>query len=136
MKKFATLLFPVLAIGVLCSAFTPKDHTKTKGIEPVYLFGFSFSFADSTIYFTDIQRIDSAQVGAHGMLMKRPVFSDQLRSHLMQRGVSVPTCAIFFSGSLEKADKQMTKIMKQYEKRNLYWRILPQEEFSFINILD
>ena len=136
MKKLATLLLSALAVLIICSSFTPKDHNKAKGIEPVYLFGFSFSFADSTIYFTDIQLIDSAQTGSHGMLMKRPVFSEQMRSHLMQQGVAAPTCAIFYFSSVEKADKQMTKIMKQYEKKSLYWKIVSKEEFSFINILD
>ncbi len=136
MKKFTTLLLSAFALVIVCSSFVPKDHTKTRAIETVYVFGFSFSFNDSTIYFTDIQRIDSAETGSHGMLMKRPVFSEQMRNHLMQSGVPTPTCAIFFSSNPKKVEKQMSKIMKHYEKKNLLWRILPGDEFSFINIPD
>lgn len=138
MKKLSTLFLSAFAVVIICSSFAPKSKSddKIKGIESVYLFGFSFSFADSTIYFTDIQHIDSAQTGSHGMLMKRPVFSEQMRSHLMQNGVATPTCAVFYFNSLEKADKQMIKIMKHYEKKNLYWKILTKDEFNFINILD
>ncbi len=141
MKKSATLILFSLLTVLICSAFTPKNEEKKKAEKGVdyesgYLFGFSFSFADSTVYITDIQQMDSLQTGSHGMLLKRGVFSDQLRNNLMQRGSEMPTCAIFFSTKKKKVDKEMTKLMKRYEKSNLSWRILTQEDFQFINSLD
>ena len=46
---------------ILCSGFALQVSAKQK-IEPRYLFGFAASFADSTVYFTDIQKVDSAWI--------------------------------------------------------------------------
>lgn len=138
MKRSATILLSALAVIIVCSSFMPaKKDKKIKNIEPVYVFGFSFSFMDSTIYFTDVHLIDSAQTGSHGMLLKRGVFSDQMKNYLVQQGVQSPTCALFFSSSKKKADKELSKVMKRYGKENnLLWMILSKDEFRFINSLD
>ncbi len=135
MKKFATLLVLTVTTVTICSSFMPKKNA-VKDIEPIYLFGFSFSFADSTVYMTDIQLIDSAQIGSHGMLMKCGVFSDQMKNYLLQQGVNNPTCVIFYSPKKKETEKKMNKIMKRYEKKQLLWRMLTNDNFHFINSRD
>lgn len=133
-----------LSIALLLATFSPKEsvaatkqHTqqedKQVDYETVYLFGFSFSFADSTAFLTDMQKLDSAQIGPHGILLQRGLYSDQMRSYLLDKGVEIPTCIIFFSKSPQKTNKQLQKVMKRYDKEKVYWRVLPQSDFQFIN---
>ena len=137
-KRVFHLLAVLLAVGLSVSTTSARGRSTQKAkdeqidYETVYLFGFSFSFADSTAFLTDIQQLDSAQTGSHGILLQRGLYSDQMRSYLLDRGVELPTCIIFFSESPKKTNKQLQKVMKRYNKE-VYWRILPQSDFKFTN---
>ena len=115
MKRLFFLPLALLLAALLFAEPAAAKKKKAKEedsykYETVYLFGFSFSFADSTAFLTDIQKLDSAQIGSHGMLMQRGIFSDQMRSHLLDR-----------------------KVMKKYDKEKVYWRIVPPGDFTFSN---
>lgn len=138
MKRLFFLPLALLLAALLFAEPAAAKKKKAKEedsykYETVYLFGFSFSFADSTAFLTDIQKLDSAQIGSHGMLMQRGIFSDQMRSHLLDKGIQLPTCIIFFSKSPKKANKQLRKVMKRYDKEKVYWRIVPPGDFTFSN---
>ncbi len=55
-----------------------KNEAKT-----AYIFGFASSFNDSTVYFTDVQKVDSAYfTRKNKFLVSRENYSYQLRDYL------------------------------------------------------
>ena len=54
----------------------------------VYMFGFSASFNDSTVYITDIQKVEDAWVNnKSGFLINRDDYSYQLQNYLKQKDI-------------------------------------------------
>ena len=51
--KHVKIVFAVMLVFTLCTAFTMKSH------KPVYAFGIAASFNDSVVYCTEIQVLDS-----------------------------------------------------------------------------
>ncbi len=85
--------------------------------KPVYIFGFGASFNDSTVYFTEIQLVDSAWVDArHGFLYQRSTYSYQLRNHLEELGFETPTTCVSFADKRKKIEKKFLKMRKKYTK--------------------
>lgn len=74
-KFFCFLLMATIAVSV-CGK-QPKDKNKYG----VYLAGVSASFADSLVFFTDIQYLDSAAVDDKGFLVSRSSYSFQLKDY-------------------------------------------------------
>jgi len=111
--KYVKILFAVTLAFILCSAFSFKKNRS----ESIYAFGFSASFTDTVVYFTDIQVLDSAKVSKEGFLVHRELYSYQLKNYLedsqLQRN---STCMIYFSGSRKKLEKEATKILNKYKK--------------------
>ena len=58
--RLKTLFVAVCTFFVCTTAFA--------GNNKVYLYGFAASFNDSTVYFTDIQEVDSAVIDRSGFL--------------------------------------------------------------------
>ena len=54
--KHVKIVFAVMLVFTLCTAFTMKSH------KPVYAFGIAASFNDSVVYCTEIQEIGRAHV--------------------------------------------------------------------------
>ncbi len=109
--KSITLL---LVAFTLCSAFTfPKKGKKT---QQVYVMGVSFSFKDSVLYMTDIQRIDSVKLTKEKFLPDREDYSSQLRSYLEEKdGDRNHTCVTYFSEIKEDLQKKASALMKKHE---------------------
>lgn len=107
-KVFASL-FVVLA---LCTASTMEN--KKKGM---YIVGVSASFTDSLIYFTDIQFVDSVELGKDKLLPMRGQYSDQLEAYLEQKlGLDNRTCFIYFDEKKHKVEKTIKKMKEKYQK--------------------
>ncbi len=109
--KCIKILFSAALILMVCSAFSLKKE-KAK---PVYAFGFAASFTDdSTVYFTDIQLLDSVQL-VDGFLPLRERYSNQLENYVEGEGLQQnSTCMIYFSESRKKLEKDATKLMNKY----------------------
>ena len=76
--KFIKVLVPLFFVMMVCSAFTMKD--KGNGI---YMVGVSASFADSLVYFTDIQFLDSVTLDKETTLLpNRKQYSEQLDDYM------------------------------------------------------
>lgn len=89
----------------------------------VYAYGFSASFNDSTVYFTDIMEIDSAWTDSKtNFLYARDSYSYQLKSYLQGQGVDSPTCIVSFDKSRKKAEKKFLKLQRKYtdKKKDSY----------------
>lgn len=110
-KIICFLFAAVFAVSVFGKE--PKDKNKYG----VYLAGVSASFADSLVFFTDIQFVDSATVDDKDMLVGRASYSFQLKDYLEQKqGEQNRTCFMFFNRKKTKLEKEMKKLREKYQK--------------------
>lgn len=119
----------VLALAALC--VNAKDEQRT-----VYIFGLSASFNDSTVYFTPVEKLDSAWIESKtGFLKNRQEYSYQLRDYMKTQGVKNPTGITFFSFDKKKIDKKYQKVMSKYTgkkaKNHYFVRELSGSDFVF-----
>ena len=88
---------------------------------PVFVCGISTSFNDSTVYFTEIQLMDSAYTDKKtGFLYSRDNYAYQLREHMKKNGVAHPTCAIIFDKKRKGIEKKYTSLKKRYATKGRY----------------
>ena len=86
----------------------------------VYLFGFSASFNDSTVYITDIQEVEDAWINnKSGFLVNRDAYSYQLQNYLKQKGGQTPTCITFFALKHKDIQKKYEKIKEKYIRKKI-----------------
>ncbi len=101
----------------------------------VYAYGFSASFNDSTVYFTDIMEIDSAWTNSKtNFLYGRDSYSYQLKNYLQGQGVDSPTCIVSFDKSRKKAEKKFLKLQQKYtdkKKGNYIVKHIAANDFTF-----
>ncbi len=110
MRKIKTLLLGLIAL----IAFSSNAGAKNV-IRPTYIFGFSASFNDSIVYFTNIQQVDSAWISTRtNFLYGRDNYSYQLRDYLTSIGMSNRTCLIEFASTKKDIDKKYQKLMNRY----------------------
>ncbi len=103
---------------VLALMVTMTVELQAKHVKPahVYMFGFSASFQDSTVYVTDIQDVQGAWIDSKTkFLLGRDNYSYQLKEHFTNN-LQDPdrVCMVFFATSKSKAEKIMKKLMKKY----------------------
>lgn len=120
------ILTTAMALCPLCASAKYKAQT-------VYVYGFSASFNDSTVYFTDIQKIDSAYVDSKTtFLYGRAYYSDELSDYLSTLGLEHPTCITSFSKDLKDIKKKYLKLRKMYLKDNNYnIKYIKEEDFKY-----
>lgn len=112
MKKY--FLSFVLALCCACGWSANKPAK-------VFMFGFSASFNDSTVCFTDIQEVDSAYLDSKtGFLYSRENYSYQLRDYLLKQGFTTPTCITVFARNRKDIDKKYAKMRKRYTNAARY----------------
>ena len=108
---FTALLLAVCA----CSTLQAK-----KVVEPkMYMFGFSASFNDTIVYFTDIQEIDSVWIDKKSKFLQgRNLYAYQLRSFLAEKkAMPHRTCVVFYAKKRTKAEKEFLKMRKLYASK-------------------
>ena len=113
--RYTKIICFLFAAAFAVSPFSkqPKDKNKYG----VYLAGVSASFADSLVFFTDIQFVDSAAVDEKDMLVGRASYSYQLKDYLEQKqGEQNRTCFMFFNRKKAKLEKEMKKLKEKYQK--------------------
>ncbi|WP_308239684.1 hypothetical protein [uncultured Prevotella sp.] len=120
----AAMLIPALTFAV-------QKHT------PGYICGFATSFNDSTVYFTDIQYMDSTYTDSKtGFLYSRDNYSYQLRGHMQKNGVANPTCITFFSKKRKDVEKKYAALKKRYATKGRYdVKYLLASDFAFTPII-
>ncbi len=119
----------VLALFACVTAVSAKNKLMPK----VYAFGFSASFNDSTVYFTDIQEVDSVWINAkNDFLLNRSEYSYQLRNYFDGNGQPHRTCIIVYALKRKDIDKKYRKMKEKYTKKgNFDVRYLKEEDFRF-----
>ncbi len=126
-----------MALAILLLAAAPQAATAQNILVPkAYMFGFAASFNDSTVFFTDIQQVDSVWVTKKkGFLAGRSNYSYQLRNYCEQK-MDLPkrTCVVVSSLKRKDVEKKYKKMMKKYigKKAKSYdVRYIPSSDFKF-----
>ncbi len=90
-------------------------------LSSVYLYGFAATFNDSTVYFTEIQHLDSVGIDSKTkFLYHREDYSAQLQDYLESQGTPNATCITSFSTNKKEAEKKFMKLRQRYLKGNHY----------------
>ena len=126
-----------MALAILLLAVVPQAATAQNiHVPPAYMFGFAASFNDSTVFFTDIQQVDSVWVTKKkGFLAGRSNYAYQLRNYCEQK-MDLPkrTCVVVSSLKRKEVEKKYKKMMKKYvgkKAKNYDVRYIPSSDFKF-----
>ena len=124
----------LLIIGVTNTQ--AKQKTKSQS---VYIFGFAASFNDSTVYFTDPQRLDSVRLTKKTQLLKaRSEYSAQLRDYMTTKlNQKHRTCIVVYSQKQKKLEKKYLKMKRLYTKktsRGYDVRYITRDMFEFTTV--
>lgn len=107
----------ITAMAILCAISTSARETQ----KTVYIYGMAASFNDSTIYITNVQKLDSAYItDKQDLLYGRQDYSGQLKTYMQEQGHHDMTCITFFATTLKKAQKEYLKLRKRYLDRHAY----------------
>lgn len=120
-------------LGVLLLFTLMSIVGNAKGVEStrVYAFGFSASFNDSIVYFTEIQAIDSAYLeGGTHFLVERHEYAAQLKNYFTSIGEANRTCVVLFAKSEKEIMKKYLKLRKRYEQPKK-----GQPRFRVVNVM-
>jgi hypothetical protein len=114
MKKVLFILF--IAVTAVCSTANAKGDKD----EAVYLFGASFSFSDSIVYFTEIMPVDGAQLDKNTkFLLHRQYYAYELKDHMtFQENMPGRTSVIYFSKKRDKLAKTESKLKKKLVEKD------------------
>ncbi len=123
---------------VLVIALTVTTSINAKGVvvPEMYMFGFSASFQDSTIYITDIQEVKKVWIEKKTkFLLGRDNYSQQLKNYFSEK-LQQPNrvCIIFYAENKKKAEKKMEKLKKKYvvqSKGSYDIHYITTEDFKF-----
>jgi len=109
-------LYTLLTAIILALGITMNTSAKRAVVPQMYMFGFAASFNDSTVYFTEIQRVDSAWVDLKTrFLQSRDIYSGQLRDYLSKKENGTNrTCVVFYNKDRTKLEKQFVKLRRLY----------------------
>lgn len=115
MKLYKLFVCAMIAALTILSVST---SAKNKRVPKIYAFGFSASFNDSTIYFTNIQEIDSVWVNdKNNFLIDRDNYSYQLKNYFEGQGMPHRTCVISYGLKRKDVEKKFRKMRDKYVKR-------------------
>lgn len=112
MKRYSIVaIFLMLLCCTVCVAKKPKS---------VYLLGVSYSFSDSIVYFTEIQKIDSIVFNAeHKFLPNRQHYSYELTDYMaFKENMPGRPSAVFYAKKLSSLQKKEAKLKKKLLKKN------------------
>lgn len=118
---------------ILICAIVSGNVSAANKKSDIYAFGFSASFNDSTVYFTDIQLVKDVTIEHKShFLENRDLYSKQLSQHLSDQEMPARVCVIFFDAKLKNIEKQFTKLKKKYAKNGKYeLKYVGANEFQF-----
>jgi len=134
-RQFATITAVFTLLATAMQSLQAQNVVSPKA----YMFGFSASFNDSIVYFTDIQEIDSVWfTQKKKMLAGRSNYSYQLRDFFADK-MNLPkrTCVVMAALKRKDLEKKYEKLKKQYtgKKAKPYdVRFLTSDEFKFRSV--
>lgn len=119
---------------LLIVCFVASIAVSAKGKEKVYMFGVSESFTDSTIYLTEIQLIEGAQIQHKTkFLLERAKYSAQLKNYMSREmGQGDRVNVLFFNKRKKRLEKKFLKVRNRYlARKNMKIEVLPASRFRF-----
>lgn len=124
----------VVLLAFVCSFSSAS--AKVICVPKLYAFGFSASFNDSIVYFTDIQVIDSAWINDKTkFLISRDNYSYQLKNYFTSIGQEHRTCVISFALTRKEIEKKYKKMKEKYVKAgNFSIKNVSKNDFHFAAI--
>lgn len=131
MKKLHAII-----VCLLLTAFAASTMAKKKQIPQMYMFGFSASFKDSLVFFTNVQEVKNVWYDTKDkFLLGRENYSSQLNNHLASKQALVNrTSIVIFDRKKKKVEKKFAKMKQQYTtkaKGKFDVRYLKNEDFRF-----
>ena len=113
-----TLKYIVMALVLAVTATTAE--AKQVRLPHMYMFGFSASFVDSTLYLTDVQDVEGAWYDTKDKaLLERDNYANQLKDYMKENlGQSNRVCLVIFATTKKKAEKKYLKLKKKYMSRD------------------
>lgn len=115
-KEMKITKIALASIALAC--FSSLSASAENEVKTAYIFGFASSFNDSTVYFTDVQKVDSAYfTRKNKFLVSRENYSYQLRDYLEQKGAGNRTCIVMFDFNQKKAEKKWNKLYARYVQK-------------------
>lgn len=125
-------LFLLIAV---CTSLMAQAEEKTI-ITSAYAFGFSASFKDSVVYFTEISEVDSLFMNSKTkFILGRDNYSYQLKNYLEGTlGEKNRTCVFLYELEEEKLMKKFVKMFNQYQKDGYIVKTIGLKQFKFIPI--
>lgn len=134
MKLYKNVI-AALTLLVVASSFVGVS-AKIVCVPKLYAFGFSASFNDSIVYFTDIQEIDSAWINDKtDFLVSRDNYSYQLKNYFTNIGQEHRTCVISFALKRKDIEKKYKKMKGKYVKAGEFSiKTLGKNDFQFTTI--
>lgn len=137
MKFFKGALLALTFILLLSAGFC---NAKSIKVPKLYAFGFSASFNDTTVYFTEIQTMDSVWVSSKNkFLISRNNYSMQFKDYLESNlKAKDRTCVTVSSIDRKVIEKKYTKMKRKYigGKGGYDVKFLTLSEFKFTPIDD
>lgn len=134
MKHFTlkAVLFALLTLTLAPTQMAAKKKVEDK----MYMFGFSASFKDSTVFFTDVQEVEKVWFDTKDkFLLGREFYSTQLKDYLSKkRQLPARTCIVMFDRNQKKAEKKLLKMKRLYTvkaKGKYEVQYLGPEDFKF-----
>lgn len=105
---------------VVCMTVVSTATAKSVKVPHVYMFGFSASFKDSVVYFTDVQDVEGVWLDKKtNFLLGRDNYSYQLKSHLREKAQQNDRiCMVLYATSKKKAERLYQKLRKKYLPSN------------------
>lgn len=134
MKLYKNVI-AALTLLVVASSFVGVS-AKIVCVPKLYAFGFSASFNDSIVYFTDIQEIDSAWINDKtDFFVSRDNYSYQLKNYFTNIGQEHRTCVISFALKRKDIEKKYKKMKEKYVKAGKFSiKTLGKNDFQFTTI--
>ena len=130
-------LFKHLTLAIALMAFGSNNvSAQDVKVPQAYMFGFVASFNDSTVYFTNIQQVDSVWVTKKKkMLCARNQYAYQLRDFFTQkRDMPNRTCVVMADVNRKKLEKKYIKMKNKYlvkSKKPYDVRNIADSDFKF-----
>lgn len=127
------LLFATTLGATARHSMATGSNAKGDDEKHVYMFGFAISFKDSVVYVTDIQRVAPVtwERRTH-LLSRRANYSEQLRYHLNNQGLTDRTITVMYDKKKKKVEKRLRKLQRRYtQKRKYEWKVVDATAFTF-----
>lgn len=128
-----------LFVAIVLFVTTAGRVSAADKCEPeLYMFGYAFSFNDSTLYITTIQKVENVWLRSrNNFVIERETYSHQLQQYFEKDNVMNMTCGVSFHKKHKKLLKKYNKLKARYEKRMKHVRIitLSDADFAFTSVV-